>query len=118
MKNNEKLIMMFAVLDNESKVYNGLFYSYDLEEAKEFYLNNLASMALDLVDKNMESEYTTFINRVENSSLWKLANFDELTGTFKNDPLLLVNDLKEDNIIERVKRIEAMKEKYNKKESD
>lgn len=113
MNNDIKKVMGFyALLNKQTNQYECFTTSFDDKEAVDFYMAQLADIAINLSDAGEVEKYNTFISRLTDSCVLRLATFNDELGCFENEKVILLDYFTEDSIIQYVNNKKALKSKF------
>ena len=118
MENIEKKLGLYCLFNKETKVYDSMYMAFDDKEARDFMLENLSLLAKDLSEKGDLKSYKTFIDRLVDSCVMRLATFDSVQGIFINEQVVLVDYFTEQALIDYYKSKEELQNKFKKVEEN
>lgn len=108
----KKVMGFYALLNKQTNQYECFMTSFDDKEAVDFYLAQLADIAINLSDAGEVEKYNTFISRLTDSCVLRLATFNDELGSFVNEKVILLDYFTEDSIIQYVNNKKALKSKF------
>ena len=119
MENNiDKVMGIYCLYDKETGVYDSFIISFDDLEAKDYFVSNIALIAKDLSESGNVKNYNTFMSRLTNSCVMRLATFDKANGSFINEQVVLVDYIQEKDLIDFYKAHDELQHKFKKVSDD
>lgn len=108
----KKVMGVYSLLNKQTNQYECFLTSFDDKEAVDFYLDELSNIAIHLSSSGDDKKYNTFVSRLSDSCVLRLATFNDELGSFENEKVVLLDYFTEDSIIDYVKRKKALKAKF------
>lgn len=93
---NEKIIekidrklTLYALYNSEGNSFDCLSLSFSDKEAVDYYYSNFKLILNNMVKKKDKNNYDILLSRLDNTSVYRIGYFNQLTGEFVNDKLYL-----------------------------
>lgn len=94
-ENIDKKLFMYALFDKELNKFDMILSGFNDEGACKFYIdqfNEIKKTIESYFNKdNIEKKVSSFIERIHNSCIYRIAEFDYALGSFINDKVFLVD---------------------------
>ena len=107
-----KKLSIYCLYDKETNVYDSFMYSYNDEEAKNFFLDNTATVAFELANKADTTNYNKLFSNLKTTCLMRLASFDDQKGEFINEKVVLIDYIDGESIENYVRAKFDLKNKF------
>lgn len=93
MENNG--IKIYAIYDKVLDIYAGIIMGFDDQETCKYVFETFSNMFASLMSyykgDELENEKQKLIEKIKNSSIMKLADFNNKSGEFNNEKVVLLD---------------------------
>ena len=107
-----KKLSIYCLYDKETQKYDSFMYSFNDEEAKNYFLDQTANVAFELANKADTPNYNRLFSSLKTTCLMRLATFNELSGEFENEKVVLLDMISEEAIENYVRMKFDLKNKF------
>lgn len=107
-----KKLSIYCLYDKETQKYDSFMISFNDEEAKNYFLDQTASVAFDLANKADSANYNRLFSSLKTTCFMRLATFNDLSGEFENEKVVLLDNITDESIEGYIKYKFELKNKF------
>lgn len=113
MEKLEKKLGIYCLFNKETEKYDTFSMSYSDDEAKDYFLDQLSSVAYELASKADTVGYNKLFRNFKDTCFMRLATFDETNGVFINEAVVLIDVIEKSSISSFIKAKFALKNEFS-----
>lgn len=108
----EKRLAIYCLYDKETEKFDSYMMAFNDDEAKNHFLDQTAQIAFELASKADTVNYNRLFSSLKTTCFMRLATFDDVTGVFTNEKIVLLDNITDDAIENYIKLKFDLKNKF------
>lgn len=112
MEKLNKKLGIYCLLNKETEKYDTFMMSYSDEEARDYFLDQTSNVAFELANKADTVNYNKLFNSLKDTCLLRVAVFNEETGSFDNEQVVLLDLITKESIEDFIKAKFELQNKF------